>query len=32
LDEHGAVQMVGEKMTLRMAKTIRALAANVELP
>jgi len=32
LGEDGVMQMVGEKMTLRMAKTIRALAANVELP
>jgi hypothetical protein len=32
LDEKGGMQMVGEKMTLRMAKTLRALCASVELP
>lgn len=32
VDEHGVIQMVGEGMTVRMAKNVRVLSANVELP
>jgi hypothetical protein len=32
LDEHGAVQMVGECLTVKMAKAVRMRSANVELP
>jgi hypothetical protein len=32
VSEQGAVQMLGEGMTVRMAKTVRVLSANVELP
>ncbi len=32
VSEQGVVQMVGEGMTVRMAKAMRVLSANVELP
>lgn len=32
LDESGAIRLAGEGVSLRAAKTVRVLAANVELP
>jgi hypothetical protein len=32
IDEHGAIHMAGERMTMKMAKAVRVLSANVELP
>jgi hypothetical protein len=32
IDERGAIQMVGDGMTMRMAKAVRVRSANVELP
>jgi hypothetical protein len=32
IDERGAMQMVGDGMTMRMAKAVRVRSANVELP
>jgi hypothetical protein len=32
IDAHGAIQMVGEGITLKMAKAVRVRSANLELP